>query len=96
MPEIDLVGAAAEAVERDEHWLGVVGADVGEFIFRVVSRAWREGVVGFRGSGICYKVYGEGTGEVGICGVEDAAFVDDWRSGGFYHCPCCLEMAVEE
>lgn len=90
MPQVDLVGTAAQTVEQHKHGLAVIRGERSKLLFREEDRPLREtrwqrilsglvrplGIVGFFVR-LHHKVNGELSTEHGIIGLEHLPFVVD-------------------
>jgi len=95
MPQIDLMRAAGETVQDNEHGTGVLRAHLSELLLGEVPRSRRQGGVGFLGR-LDDEVDGEAAVELDPVGLEDAPLVVDGRPVGLGRRPHGLQVPVEE
>lgn len=95
MPEVDLVRAARQAMEDDEHGPVVIGADLGEIFVGEVGSPRRERFIHVR-VWVYHKVDGKGARVSLVVGVEYLSAVVDGRAVFLDGGPHGLRMAIEE
>ena len=96
MPEIDLMRAAAQSMQSNQHRLCVVTANVRKLIPSEIGRAGREARIFCWCLLVGHKIYGERASKSRIIRLEDLTLIHDRRSSGLDSCPGSMEMAIEE
>ena len=95
MPQVNLMAAPAQAMQRDKHRLAIQRTYLLELrIFVKRSPRRQFGITAFVGWN--NEVYGKCPGEGGVVGVEDMPPVVDGYVVASYGCPEGLQVAVEE
>jgi len=95
MAQIELMRAAAETVEDDEHRPGILRANVLEFLFGEKSCPWGKVWVVFI-IWRCDEVNGKGASIYRVLVLEEFTLVVDGHRLAFKNRPHGLEVAVEE